>query len=101
MTALQPCCIQVPVSPQFSVSVNFIKVSQVQHIDHKSHVGTNGLKLIVQLHACRGVVNPSGIKRKKELQTPLLVPSGYGYISERMFPAKPSKPSSVMNGIIL
>lgn len=69
----------------------------MQHIDHKPCVGTNGLKVIAQLHACRGVINPTGIKRKKELPTPLLVPSGYGYISKRVFYAKPSKPSSMMN----
>lgn len=95
ITALQTCCIQVSVSPHFSISVNFIKV---QHIDHKPHVGTNGLKLIVQLHAlCRGVINPTGIEREKELQNPLLVLSGYGYISERVFQTKPSKPSLMMN----
>lgn len=97
ITALQMCCIQVSVSTPFSISVNFIKVSRVQHIDHKPRVGINGLKLIVQLHACRGVINPTGIKKRKELQPPLLVLSGYEYISKRVFYAKPSKPSAMMN----
>lgn len=64
-------------SPYFSISVSIIKLSQVQHIDHKPRVRANGPKLLVQLYACRHGLNPIRIKREKELQALLLVLAGY------------------------
>lgn len=61
-----------------SVAVSIIKVSQVQHVDHKPCERANGPKLLVQLYACRCGLNPIGIKREKEPQVPLLVVGGYG-----------------------
>lgn len=72
--------IQVSVSPHFSISVavSIIKVSQVQHVDHKPRVRANGPKLLVQLYACGHGLILIGIKRGKEPQAPLLVLAGYG-----------------------
>lgn len=73
-------CIQISVSPHFSISVavSIIKVSQVQHVDHNPRERANGPKLLIQLYACRCGLNPVGIKREKEPQAPLLVLAGYG-----------------------
>lgn len=73
-------CSQVSVSPHFSISVaaSIIKVSQVQHVDHKLCERASGPELLVQLYACRCGLNPIGIRREKEPQAPLLVLRVYG-----------------------
>lgn len=50
--------------------LSIIKVSQVQHVDHKPRVRANGPKLLLQLYACRHGLNPIGIKREKDAKPP-------------------------------
>lgn len=62
ITVLQTYCIQVSVSPRLSISlaVSIIRVSWVQHVDHKQCVRANGPRLLVQLYACRHGLNLMG-----------------------------------------